>query len=196
MSAVVQPTPLDRLLTALRNLIRQEFPQYTYAGVYQYTIQAINSGTGAIDAEPTDTTLSLPPVANVPLRSSILGETCLATMGSTCLVEFVNADPTKPNIISVGSTVFSGTMDATNVFNVGPSASSVNLGAAQLPVARSTDTVAVYFPPGASVTVVGITLVPPGGVVSATVQFITDPISNTPLAAIGVIGPASTTVFS
>src|SRR5208337_1995713 len=110
-------------------LIRAEFPQYTFCGVYGYTIQAINSGTGAIDCEPTDTTLSLPPLSNVPLRASILGETCLATMGSPCLVEFVNADPTKPNIISVGSTVFSGTMDATNVFNVGPSATSVSLGA-------------------------------------------------------------------
>ena len=195
MSAPVQPTALDRLLTALRNLIRAEFPQYTYSGCYEYSIQAVNSSTGAIDAQPTDGSISLPSLANVTMGPSILGEMAQATMGNTCLVEFINADPTKPRIIGLNPTNFNGTIDAATQVNVGPSASQVNLGAAQMPMARTTDTCSVYFPPGSSITIVGVTI-PPGGVISASVQFITDPISNTPLPCVGLIGPASTTVFS
>ena len=194
MSQPVQPTALDRLLTSIRNLIRGEFPQYTFAGLWEYSIQAVNS-TGTLDLQPTDTTISLPDLSNVGFSPSLLAESSMATMGSTCLVEFVNGDPTRPRVISIGATVFMGTIDASQTINVGPSASSVNLGAAQMPTARTTDTVSVYFPPGTTLTIVGVTI-PPGGVVSASVQFITDPISNTPLACVGLIGPGSTAVFA
>jgi hypothetical protein len=196
MSEPVQPSPLDRLLTAIRAIIRAEFPQYTYAGLYSYTIQSINSGTGAIDAEPVDTTVPLPGLSNISLSPSLLGDLALATSGSTCLVEFVNADPTRPVVISIGATNFTGTVDASQQMNIGPSASTVNLGAAAMPVARISDTVAVYFPMGTSITIVGVALPPTPGAVSASLQFITDPISNTPLPCAGIIGSGSTVSFS
>ena len=195
MSEPVNPSPLDRLMSAIRALIRAEYPQYTYAGLYSYTIQNANSSTGAIDAQPVDTTIPLPGLSNVPLRPSLLGELAMATMGTTCLVEFVNADPTQPNVVSIGATNFTGTIDASTEVDVGPSASTVNLGAAQQPIARSTDTCAIYFPPGTTLTIAGVTI-PPGGVVAASVQLVTDPITMTPLSCVGLIGDCSTNVFS
>ena len=195
MTSPVQPTAQDRLFTAIRNLIRAEFPQYTYCGVYEYSIQAVNSGTGAVDCEPTDTTISLPNLSNVLFSPSLLAESCTATMGSTCLVEFVNSDPTRPRIVSVGPTVFMGTLDASQTMNIGPSAGSVNLGAAQMPTARTTDTVSVYFPPGTTLTIAGVAIPPALGVVTATLQFTLGP-GGPPLACVGLIGPASTAVFA
>lgn len=195
MSEPVQPTALDRLLTAIRALIRAEFPQYTYAGLYSYTIQSINSGTGAIDCMPVDTTVPLPGLSNISLSPSLLGDLCLATAGSVCLVEFVNADPSRPVVVSIGATNFTGTVDASQSMAVGPSASTVNLGAAAMPIARVGDTVSVYFPMGTSITIVGTVLTPPGAVM-ATLQFVTDPITNTPLPCAGIIGSGSTNAFS
>ena len=56
MSEPVQPTALDRLLTALRLLISAELPQLTYFGTYEYSIQS-NSGS-TVDIAPVDTTVS------------------------------------------------------------------------------------------------------------------------------------------
>jgi hypothetical protein len=196
MSEPIFPSPLDRLMSAIRALIREEYPQYTYTGLYGYTIQSINSSTGTIDAQPTDTTIPLPGLSNIPLSPSLIGDMCLATSGSTCLVEFVNADPTRPVVVSIGATIFTGTIDASQAMTIGPSASTVNLGAAAMPISRISDTANVYFPMGTTITIVGVALPPTPGAVSASLQFITDPISNTPLACAGIIGSGSTVGFS
>ena len=42
---------------------------------------------------PTDTSIPLPGLSNISLSPSLFGDLALATSGTTCLVEFVNADP-------------------------------------------------------------------------------------------------------
>lgn len=111
MSAPVPPSASDRLLNALRMLIRGEVPQLSFYGIYEYTIQS--AGGTTISCTPADTTQSLPSLANVPIRTSVTGEKVTvpaSAVGSRCLIAFVNADPTRPVCIGVDS--FPGALPA------------------------------------------------------------------------------------
>jgi hypothetical protein len=97
MSAVVPPTPLDRLWAAFRALVRAELPSLTFLGVYEYAVDAADGTTSTpsttVDCTPTDSTISLPPLTAVPIRLPF-GVT--PPVGALCYVEFANGDPTKP----------------------------------------------------------------------------------------------------
>jgi hypothetical protein len=196
MAEPVQPSNLDRLLTAVRNLIRAELPSYTYCGLYEYTIQAVNSGTGAVDLSPTDTTIPLPLLSAIPLKPSLLGEMVQATVGSLALVEFVNSDPTRPEVVSIGATIFEGTIDATQTLNIGPSG-KVNLGAAQSPVSRINDTCVIYFDASVPLVLTGVLTTPPAtpfGTFAGT--MVIGPSPGVPSPCTGIIGSGSTKVFA
>jgi hypothetical protein len=95
MSAVVPPTPLDRLLNAFRRLVRLQVSQLRFLGTYEYTVTATD-GT-YVDAAPVDTTQGLPFVGHVPLRSDSIA-TQTPAVGATCELYFVNGDPSRPSI--------------------------------------------------------------------------------------------------
>lgn len=99
MSAVVPPTPFDRLLNAFRALVRAELPTLTYLGVYEYAVQATD-GTAStpsttVDCTPTDSTIPLPDLTGVPIR---LPYGVTPPLQALCYVEFANGDPTKPMV--------------------------------------------------------------------------------------------------
>lgn len=111
MSQPIQPTVKDRLLTAFRALVRAEFPQYSYLGIYEYSVTGVNLDPTAlltstatpvtsIDATPTDTTISLPSISKLALKPSIIGGNSSPTVGSICQIMFSNGDPTKPICMS------------------------------------------------------------------------------------------------
>lgn len=122
MSEPVQPTALDRLLTAIRLIIRAELPQLTYFGTYEYSIQS-NSGS-TVDIAPVDTTVSLPSMNGVPLISSLQGQVVVPNTG-LCRVRFINGDPSQPIVVGIVSLPSSTTIDATGQLSIGPSASKV-----------------------------------------------------------------------
>ena len=122
MSEPVQPTALDRLLTAIRLIIRAELPQLTYFGTYEYSIQS-NSGS-TVDIAPVDTTVSLPSMNGVPLISSLQGQVVVPNTG-LCRVRFINGDPSQPIVVGIVSTPSSISIDATGQLSIGPSASKV-----------------------------------------------------------------------
>lgn len=103
MSEPVSPTSFDRLLASLRSIIRAEFPQFTYGGLYEYAIQSLSGNT--VSCDPVDTSIPLPSLANVELRPSILGESVTSPVlpGSRCIVGFINSDPTRPFILSISN---------------------------------------------------------------------------------------------
>lgn len=198
MSEPVQPSPLDRLLTALRNLIRAELPQYTYCGLYEYTIQAVNPSSGAVDLAPTDTTIPLPLLSAIPLKTSLLGESVIATTGSLALVEFVNSDPTRPVVVSIGATIFMGTIDASQTVNVGPSG-SVNLGIAASPLSRINDTATIYFDVSVPLVLAGVVTTPPAvpfGAFAGTITIGPPTPPGVPFPCPAIIGSGSTKVFA
>lgn len=111
MSAPVQPTVKDRLLTAFRALVRAEFPQYNYFGIYEYSVTAVNANPLAllvtlatsvvsIDATPVDTTIPLPSISNLIIKAIVKTK---PTVGDICHIMFANGDPSKPICVSCDS---------------------------------------------------------------------------------------------
>ena len=98
MSLPVQPTTDDRVLAALRALLRAEFPQLTYLGVYEYVVHSTDGST--VDCIATDASVPLPSLAGVPIRSDVIGATVKPRVGGRCLIAFVNADPSRPIVVS------------------------------------------------------------------------------------------------
>lgn len=138
----------NRLLAAIRSIIRSEFPSYTYHGIYEYAVQSASSMS--VKAAPVDTTLGLPFTAEIPLKSSILGEVVTPTVGNVVLVAFVNGSPARPVIVGceaknmlvdISASVMAK-VDAPAV-QVGPGALTVQVGGPGPPAARMTDHVLV-----------------------------------------------------
>lgn len=136
-------TALGRLLKDVRALIRAEVPALTFAGIYEFSVQG--SAGNRVDASPTDTTLGLPTITGLPLSPSILGESVTsAAVGSKALVQFVNGDPARPEVVSLTLPSRSSTIDATGTLALGPSG-NVQLAGGTAPVARQGDAVTVYL---------------------------------------------------
>lgn len=120
---------LDRLITNIRAIIRSEFPNIGFLGVYEYVIQV--TGT-TVSADPVDTTLGLPAIADMKMAASLMGETVKPTVGKICYVVFLNGDRTKARVIGA-----EGSADEISV----PATTSITLADGALGVARLTDTV-------------------------------------------------------
>jgi hypothetical protein len=86
----------DRLVAELQSLIRETLPNLTFMGVYEYTVTGVGSGT--CNANPTNTTLSLPPIAQLPLTFPLM--TATLKFGDLIRVWFVNGSPTRPEVCS------------------------------------------------------------------------------------------------
>lgn len=111
----------DRLLDSLRAIVRAESPSLTYSGIWEYTIES--GTTSTVDATPTDE--RMPAIANCPMTPGLLGEGVTPTPGSKCRVQFVNADPTRPEVVQIIGTPVLVKIDASTL---------VKLGAGVLPV--------------------------------------------------------------
>jgi hypothetical protein len=133
---------LDRLLAALRLLVRNEIARMTYLGVYEYTVQGASPGT--VDASPASS-LPLPTLSAVPLLPSILGQTATpAARGALCRIRFANGDPTRPVCVGIAAPPVDAAVDATGTLSLGPSSTVVLVGGTK-PVAREGDGVSVFL---------------------------------------------------
>lgn len=109
---IISPTTLDRLLDSFRKIVRAEFPQLTFMGIWEYSVQATDGVT--IDCSPTDTAIPLPSLAKVPMISGLLGELATPVIGKRCVIIFLNGDPTKARCLSIdGSNEHAMTTEAT-----------------------------------------------------------------------------------
>ena len=90
---------LNRLIAAIRRVIRSEFPNYLFQGTYEYAIQKVDGHLVSLD--PTDTTLGLPHLPMIPMAPSLLGEEVDPIVGAIVHVVFLNGVSTKPRITSI-----------------------------------------------------------------------------------------------
>jgi hypothetical protein len=97
MTLPVSPTISDRMWAYFRALVRAEDPNRDYRGVWEYFVQSTN-GT-ACDLAPTDPTISLPVLRNVPMRAGLPGTIGTPAIGSKVYVTFANGDPSKPFVV-------------------------------------------------------------------------------------------------
>lgn len=128
----------DRMLDELRAIIRAESPSLTYSGVWEYTIAKATPTT--VDATPTSDVV--PTLTNVPLTPGLLGEGVTPTPGSKCRIQFVNADPTRPECVAILGTPVVSSIDATTVVKIAdgarPIAATGDLAGGILPIVGTT----------------------------------------------------------
>lgn len=105
MTLQAEPNPDDRILEALRAIIKAETVALKYAGYFQYGITGTSGSPPnvLIDCEPTDTGIDLPALSRVSMAPGIDGITSLPQTGINCVVTFINRDPTLPIVVGVDS---------------------------------------------------------------------------------------------
>lgn len=101
MSAIVSPTALDRMLAALRLLVRNFFPALTYWIVHEYAVEESDGTT--FSGLPTDAGFSPALPTRVPYAPSLAGSSCVVPIGTLAYVGFANADPSKPFLVRFGA---------------------------------------------------------------------------------------------
>lgn len=87
----------DRLIEDIRAIVREEVESLTFLGVYEYSVQATDGVT--VDAQPTSTTIPLPALRKVPLRSGLPGASVKPGVGSLLAVSFLNGDPSRAIVL-------------------------------------------------------------------------------------------------
>lgn len=94
MTAPVEPTALDRALTALRLLVKSFFPALVYWIVHEYSVEESDGLT--FSGRPTDPNFSPPLPVGVPYSPALAGAYSVVPKGTLAYVGFANADPSKP----------------------------------------------------------------------------------------------------
>jgi hypothetical protein len=84
----------DRFAGALRRLVEWFTRETFYHGRYEYVVESTVSGY--VDCRPARLSLGLPKLANVPMRAGSPGATGDPTAGSSCEIQFLDGDPTRP----------------------------------------------------------------------------------------------------
>lgn len=156
----------DRLLRALRAIVREMFPRYDFLGKYRYRVLAMVGDR--VDLQAVRKGAGLPDILPVPIASGMAGLSAELTPGAIVLVEFIEGDPQLPVITAFsrdgGSTFLpvSLVLDATDTVRIGEQADAVELGAATAVVVRDGDLVNIAgVQPGPGVVAVRLSLAPP-----------------------------------
>jgi hypothetical protein len=172
----------DRLMVSIRAMIRAEGEALLFAGTYEYSVHASRPGPAApdgsattlVDVLPVDASLPLPPITNLPLRSSTWGEAVSGVVdGQLCRVAFLDCSRAKPVVVGLQAVSVDATVDATGSVTLGSAQTPlVPLAGGGSPVARQQGLVSIIPPPGSAV-VTGLvngvpftgtaTGIPPGG---------------------------------
>jgi hypothetical protein len=159
----------DRVLGPIQQLVESRVAPTRFYGRYEYTIS--NPTPNTVDGTPTDTSIGLPDVQNVPIRTSSLA-TYTPPAGGLCEIQFTNGQPTRPVCVWTEADPAAGPSEVTIV----PQGKGAN------GVARVSDTVTIIMPPVMQI----------AGVVNATMPFVGVLTITTP--GIGTISTGSSVV--
>jgi hypothetical protein len=126
MTALADPSPLNRIYAAFAALIRGEDARRPFQPISEFSVQAVSSDGTTADVVPTDTTIGLPGIVRVALRLPFLTGTI--GVGQKVLVFFINGDPGRPAILASDPVPVKSALDATSSVTIGASAGLVQLG--------------------------------------------------------------------
>lgn len=132
LSVLTTSGATDRMLHALRNIVRAETASLAYAGEWEYEIATATTTT--VDARALAP--GMPDVAGAKMIASLLGEEVLPTPGSKCRIHFINRDPTRPECVHIEGSPLTA--------SIGGSATSIELGPLPLPLANAVPTLAGF----------------------------------------------------
>jgi hypothetical protein len=88
----------DRLLGALRGLVRWLTAETAFHAVYEYRVVSASGGT--VDLRPARGSTGMPALASVPAWAGIAGASSRVAPGSSCYVAFVDGNPTRPIVVA------------------------------------------------------------------------------------------------
>lgn len=91
-------TGTTRRLSAIEKIVAALFPDIRYRGLYEYRV---TGQTGErLDLEPVRVATGMPDLSSVPVRPGMAGLRADVALGSLVLVAFVDADPSRPAVVS------------------------------------------------------------------------------------------------
>ena len=139
----------NRILDSIRQIVREVFAAQTFLGQYRYSVKSSN-GTGracTVDVEPVNKSIGLPAHTNVPIRPGVLGEFVdNVPEGTLATVIFLDGSPALPRVVAFEGLSTNETVDAGDTLNLGPTASTTNLGGGGAGVVGLSDIGLAYFP--------------------------------------------------
>jgi hypothetical protein len=127
----------SKRLEGWRKLFAQLDPRAQYRGAWEYRV--VSQFGKRVDLQPARSSLGLSDLRNVRMRPGVSGAKSMVRLGELVLVAFVNADPSRPVVLShedadgSGFTPFSTTLDVSLELKLGGDL-------AVQPVARMGDT--------------------------------------------------------
>lgn len=91
----------DRLRDSLVAVINSVLKSQPF-GLYEYVV--VSQSGQKVSCRPTDTTLGLPELTDLPLRPGILGGEATLSPGSTVVIGFINRSLSRPEVLFASST--------------------------------------------------------------------------------------------
>lgn len=88
----------DRLAGAVRALVRWFTRETAYHRLVEYRVVKVSSGL--LDLRPVRASTGAPALVAVPMVHGVPGTSAEPQTGSTCLVVFVDGDPTRPMVVA------------------------------------------------------------------------------------------------
>jgi hypothetical protein len=88
----------SRRLSALRSIVEQFDPNRDFRGVWEYRVVELQGSRVAL--QPVHRAKGMPDLDRVPVRPGVAGCKATLTLGSRVLVSFINADPSRPFVLS------------------------------------------------------------------------------------------------
>jgi hypothetical protein len=92
---------LTRRLRAFQRITRAMFPALTYAGAWEYRV--ISASGGRANLQPVRVGSGMPNLRNVVIRQGVYGLIDTIPPGELVLVVFADNDPSRPQVITRGS---------------------------------------------------------------------------------------------
>lgn len=89
----------ERMLANIRDIVRSEIAALSYSCPWSYTVAS--STTTTVDATPDDP--RMPGLTGVPLMPGLISDQLSPANGSSCIIQFVNADPARPVCTALGA---------------------------------------------------------------------------------------------
>lgn len=103
LRTTIYGTPLSqtsRRLQAFREIFDQLDPLRKFRGIYEYRVVTL-AGTTKLNLQPTLISTGMPDLERVPIRTGLAGGKSTLVPGTRVIVGFVNADPTRPEVIAL-----------------------------------------------------------------------------------------------
>lgn len=137
----------SKLLDAYRKMLDQLDPDRAFRGTFEYRVVSLTGNRANL--QPVLVSTGMPDLQRVPVRPGLSGAKSTLALGSRVLVTWVNADPSRPEVVAFEDADGEGFRPVITEIDA---QTFVRLGAGALPVVRAGDLAGGIFPCAATQT--------------------------------------------